>query len=600
MASLPVTRVGGPLDMLDRAFLVARRGGPRFVWRPMAAGAVLAAAGLLVYYVERVEGIRSLRPLLAFVLVLAWWGRSLMMARAARESVQMLWPGAAIPEDAGRPIDVVRTASVVAMGLWVWLWLLVGASLLGTFAVPLVVPVLALRGAGAPSWLARAGCTTEGGVRSFLRALSDTAGRRATTITVELLVLIGALGLTINLYATIAVFVLLARSFLGLDVAFVETFFSVRNVFLMLGTGALSLVLIEPLRAALSAVVFVDSQVRQEGLDLRALVGRALEAGEQRGGLTAKPKGASAAALVLLAGGLSVLAPAPASAQEDPPAAELTPLPPGPRAPGVAPTPDPESFDPAGTGMPPKDPARFSEMIARELARLAGGGEPGTDVPAETIRGAEDARVQSEVERILRQREFAEFEDERGRGIRDLIERFIAWLLRERLPESNAAPTGPSIPLPPAGLFIALGGILLLGILVYLFATRVRSRKEDRGAVAAEDAASEDPRERAPDEHLDDAAVLAGQGKYRDALRALYLATLVALDRRRLIAFDPALTNWQYIRQMPRGEARTLFTRFTRLFDYKWYGDEPTTERDYELCRTLASSIVRETAERAA
>ena len=597
MASLPVTRVGGPLDMLDRAFLVARRGGPRFVWRPMLAGTVLAAAGLLVYFVERVEGIRSLRPLLAFVLVLAWWGRSLMMARAARDSVRMIWPGAVIPQGAGRAVDVVRTASVVAMGLWVWLWLLIGASLLGTLAVPLVLPVLALRGMGAPSWLARAGCTTEGGVRSFFHALSDTSGRRATTITVELLVLIGALGLAINLYATIAVFVLLGRSFLGLDVAFVETFFSVRNVFLMLGTGALALVLLEPLRAALSAVVFVDSQVRQQGLDLRALVDRALEAGEQRSGLTAKPSGAnaSAAAIVLLAASLA--AAVPAHAQDG---AELIPLPAGAHAPGIAPPADPDSWDPTGSGMPPKDPARWQEMVSRELARLAGSDDSGTDAPPETIRGTEDARVQSEVERILRQREFAEFEDERGRGIGDLIERFIEWLLRKGSSEQSSPLTGPRIPLPPAGLFIALGAILLLGILAYLFATRVRSQKDDRGASAAEDAAREDPRERAPDEHLDDAAVLATQGRYREALRALYLATLVALDRRRLIAFDPALTNWQYIRHMPRGEARRLFTRFTRLFDYKWYGDEPTTERDYELCRTLASSIVRETAEKAA
>ncbi|MND02185.1 hypothetical protein D3C83_214720 [compost metagenome] len=43
---------------------------------------------------------------------------------------------------------------------------------------------------------------------------------------------------------------------------------------------------------------------------------------------------------------------------------------------------------------------------------------------------------------------------------------------------------------------------------------------------------------------------------------------------------------------MPRGEQRTDFSSFTRLFDYKWYGDEPTTEEDYLRCRALASRIV--------
>ena len=74
----------------------------------------------------------------------------------------------------------------------------------------------------------------------------------------------------------------------------------------------------------------------------------------------------------------------------------------------------------------------------------------------------------------------------------------------------------------------------------------------------------------------------------------------VSLDRRRLIAFDPHLTNWQYLRQMPRGDLRTAFHEFTRLFDHKWYGHEPTTEDDYARCRELATDIVRRAQERAA
>ena len=90
----------------------------------------------------------------------------------------------------------------------------------------------------------------------------------------------------------------------------------------------------------------------------------------------------------------------------------------------------------------------------------------------------------------------------------------------------------------------------------------------------------------------DDAAALAEAGELRRALRSLYLATLVSLDRRRWIAFDPHLTNWQYSRQIPGGAIRDLFRTFTRLFDHKWYGEEPTTLSDYERCRELATQIV--------
>jgi hypothetical protein len=70
----------------------------------------------------------------------------------------------------------------------------------------------------------------------------------------------------------------------------------------------------------------------------------------------------------------------------------------------------------------------------------------------------------------------------------------------------------------------------------------------------------------------------------------------VALDRRRLIALDPHLTNWQYLRKMPRGDAPDALTQFTRVIDYKWYGLEPTTRPDYERCRSLARDIVGEEA----
>lgn len=587
-----VTRVGGPLDLIDRALLLTRRAGWAFAWRPLVAGLLVAGAVLLVYYVERVEGIRSLRLLLAFILVLAWWGRSLLMARSAREATRMLWDGAPIPDDAGRAVDVIRTASVVAMGLWIWVWLLVGASLLGPLAVPLVLPVLALRGAAAPSWLARAGCTSEGGLRAFGRALADTAGRRASTISAELMVLLGAVGLAVNLFATVTVFVLLGRSFLGLDVTFVATFFSVRNVFLMIALGSAALVLLEPLRAALSAVIFVDARVRQEGLDLRALVERALEVGAQRGGLERPGAGSSsrAAAAVLLA--FALLAPgARAQPPADPPAAELIPLPPGTGPDGVAPPPDPDSWDPTGTGMPPKEPTSFDALV---------GGDP----VAGAAGDARDEPIRERVEDILARSEFREFADGRGRGLREFIDRLIEWLLRQFVPDTAPRVRGPSIPMPPPGLFLVIGGALLLGILAYVAVTRARERRRTEVPVRSpEQARAIDPRERPPAAHLDDAAILAQAGRFREALRALYLATLVALDRRRLIAFDPALTNWQYIRQMPRGDARDQFTRFTRLFDYKWYGDEATTEEDYQRCRALAARIVaaqERAAERAA
>jgi hypothetical protein len=562
----------GPLAFLDRALLLVRRGGWR-LWVPSIGGGALVAAVLLaLYHVERVEGVRSARPLFAFMIVLAWWARSLLLARAARETVKSAWERAELPEGSGRPLDVVRTSSWVALGLWVWLWLLLGVSLVGPFAVLFALPLLALRGLWAPSWLARTACTTDGGLRAIGKAIGDTNGRRASMVTVEFLILIGLIGLLLNLYLTVLGGLLVGRSILGLDIAFVDSFLSLKNTFVLLVIAAIGVLLLEPLRVAQSALAYIDARVRQEGVDLQLAVDEAVRAAEKRQG----PRfgAVSRAAIVLVA----CFAPMNAAAQDMREDVELRPLPPGTGPDGIAPPIDPGAGVPTGTAMPPKNPdTLFYERF-----------EP---APA----SADDGSVREELDRVLDRPEFVEYEDNRGKSIREWIERVLADLFDT--PDEVEAPQGPNfaIPLPPGEIFMVLGGFLLVLIVAYLAYTYLRDRtpSSSRAAAAAGEKPAEDPRDRAPEEHLDDAALLARDGDYRAALRALYLATLVSLDRRGFIQFDPALTNWQYIRQMSPSTTRRDFAQFTRVFDYKWYGDEPTLESDYLVCRAIADRLCR-------
>lgn len=562
----------GPLAFLDRALLLVRRGGWR-LWLPSVGGGALVAAVLLaLYHVERVEGVRSARPLFAFMIVLAWWARSLLLARAARETVKSAWERAELPEGAGRALDVVRTSSWIGLGLWVWLWLLLGVSLIGPFAVLFALPLLALRGLWAPSWLARAACTTDGGLRAIGKAIGDTNGRRASMVTVEFLVLIGLIGLLLNLYLAVLGVLYSGRSLLGLDIAFLDSFLSLENTFVLLVIAASAVLLLEPLRVALSALAYIDARVRQEGLDLQLAVDEAVRASEKRQGSRFGP--VSRAAIVLLA----CAAPMTAAAQQMTDDIEFRPLPPGSGPDGVAPPIDAAAGDPTGTAMPPKDPdTLFFERFE----------------PAPESIG--DVEVREELDRVLDRPEFIEYEDNRGKSIREWLERFFADLFD--VPDDVETPQGPNLalPLPPGEIFIVLGGILLVLIVGYLAYTYLKDRTPSsaRAAAAARDKPAEDPRDRAPEEHLDDAALLARQGDYRAALRALYLATLVSLDRRGFIQFDPALTNWQYIRQMTPGATRRDFAQFTRVFDYKWYGDEPTLESDYLVCRAIADRVCR-------
>ncbi|MGE0784420.1 MAG: DUF4129 domain-containing protein [Sandaracinaceae bacterium] len=550
----------GPLGTIDRSLALVRAGGLDAALPALSGGAILALTVLFVYYAERVEGISSLRLLFAFVLVLAWWMRSYFASRSARAYAGAMW--GVTPE---RPsvLDVVRTSSVVLLGLWVWSWLIAAASLGGVFVVLLVLPLFAFRGAIAPSWLARSGCEQGAGWRAFYGAVRDNDTRRIEGMIIEGLLIAGGLGIALNLYVAALAGVVLLRTFAGLELASVESFLSASNTFVTLSIAAITVVLLEPLRAAYSAQVFVGARVRAEGLDLLVALEDAIRYSRGR----PRADRAARAAVLLLSLGLASVA-ARASAQDL--------------------SPPPERVEP-----PPPAVIEAPSALAPDVEVGPGQAMMGPDYEEEDI-DPRDLDVEHRVDAILGRPEFREFEDRRGDGLADLIERLLDWLLRPREAPAGLRPVSlPSIPLPPAWVFVVIGVLILGAVGAYLLATRAKDERKDADG-PADPVRGLDPRERPPASFLDEATALAAKGDLRAALRSLYLATLVSLDRRRLIAFDPHRTNWHYLRQMARSETREQFAQLTRLFDHKWYGEEPTTDDDYRTCRDLAIRIVGE------
>jgi hypothetical protein len=520
-------------DLLDRALVVARRGGGTFLALSWGGGAAVATVVLGVVYLELVEGVRGMRPLLAMALVLAWWLRAAALSAAARRAVALQWPSLPLPAGGASPAGIAGTAAVVGWGLWLWLWLPVAASFISPVAVLLVLPALAVRGAVAPSWLARLGCEAHGGVSAFFHAMGDTRGVRASSLLAEALLLCGLLLIGANIQGLIVLAAALGRSVTGLDPTAVTLFFVDDNMFAGLTVGVFTLVLAEPLRAALSAVIYLEARLHREGLDLVA----AVEAAEQVApGRRSAARAASAVALLVAAGSLSVT---PARGWADAPAVE------------------------DGHGL-------------------------------EDTAGTGDEAIRSAIDDILARSEFQDVEGVRSSSPRELLDRFFEWLggLFDRdVPEPAMPNWLPSLPMPSTELLLVAAALLVAILLVYVAVQRRRDATgaEDTGGAGAADQA--DPRDQAPSDHLAEAVRLADAGHHREALRSLYLATLVAFDRRGLIAFDPTRTNWQYLRQLPPGGLRADFGSFTRLFDHKWYGDEPTTRDDFERGRALAAHL---------
>lgn len=534
-------RASGPIDLLDAASRAVRAMGIADVARAWVAGAVPAAVLVVLYFLERVESLRSFRFIAAFFLVVAWSIRTLVLRRIAVSIVRATAPEIEIK---GQSVgNALLVGFIAGAGLWCWLWFFVLIAEATPYACIPLMPLLGLRGAVAPSWLARSGVVDEGAFASWGNAIRDTGQSRASGLLAETMLLLGVLGVGINLYLIAGFAVSMGRTYFGFDLALVESFVSLRNGFVLVVFACIAFVLVEPYRAVLSALHFIGARARTEGIDLSASIDAAVA--------HTRLRRTGAAVSVLL-----VCAMAGHAVAQD--------------------TPD------------LKDPQNVL-IVGEEV-------KPDVEPPPPTAR---DLEVREEVVQILERPEFREFEDDDSSNFLDELRRMLNRQLDDADPDVNTAPVGiAGAGLPGAQVFLIIAGVFLLVVLVALFLGLVKEKESVQEVALA--TAVADLREQAPTVFLDEASQLAAQGRYREALRSLYLATLVALDRQRLISFDPHLTNWQYMRQMPRSEVRDLFGRFTRAFDFKWYGQEPTLEEDYLTCRALADRICAPAVEAAA
>jgi hypothetical protein len=509
---------------MDDVLLVLRRASLPQIARGFLADLPLGVVGLSLYYLERVEGFRTPRAAFAVAFMLAFWFRFYVLAGLAREFVQVLRPTLPLPAAAPNWASLAVSASVTALGLWFWAWPILGLARISVFALLAVLPLLALRGALAPSFLARAACTEERGLGALKRAIEDTRGARAAMLALESILSGGFLTLFANLYALGALVLALANSVLGLDVAFLSAFLSPDNEFVPLLLLSIAALLFEPLRAALSAWAFTEARGRNEGADLHA----AIDALSQ-------PRSDKAA-------------------------------------------------------------RSLSALLALGMWLTVGHTVFAQDTPAAPYQGdARDRLVQARVQRILARAEFHDFEaagDSNSR-ISDFLERlFNSHSDPERLPPS---PLHFELGLPP--WLVVLAALLLVAAVALYVRAGVRATAAPLKAAGPPSPAVRAPIEQPAAAWLGDAAQLAQAGRHREALRALYSATLVALDRARLIRFEASLTNGHYARALPAGATRQCFEHFTAAFERKWYGLQATTQQDYEQARALAEQLCR-TAER--
>lgn len=230
---------------------------------------------------------------------------------------------------------------------------------------------------------------------------------------------------------------------------------------------------------------------------------------------------------------------------------------------------------PAGAAPDPK----LLQQVAAEqgVPELARGGEVASPVMAEAPL----------LERI------AESIAKMFRWISKKITKLIEWLL-DFLPRRQEEPgetTGMR--------WIVIGVVSLIVIAIVFLAIEVvrRTRRGDVRTIASSapprSAHDADPLSRGASEWERYATQLAGEGRFREAIRAWYHAVLVTCYAAGALHFRKGRTNWEYIASLPPSTAwRPELMRLTQRFEQEWYGSDESTADALDDCSAHARNIL--------
>lgn len=144
------------------------------------------------------------------------------------------------------------------------------------------------------------------------------------------------------------------------------------------------------------------------------------------------------------------------------------------------------------------------------------------------------------------------------------------------------------------GVFDARDLLILLGVLTVAIVLVYFLRNLRRNLVAEEalPPVLTERDARTPAEAFENAQRFINAGDYRSAIRQLYLATLLILDQRGRLKYDPTLTNREYLRQAAQDPRTfTALEPIVETFDRAWYGFEPISAQEFEKYRQHVEQV---------
>ncbi|MFT3837991.1 MAG: DUF4129 domain-containing protein [Myxococcaceae bacterium] len=145
---------------------------------------------------------------------------------------------------------------------------------------------------------------------------------------------------------------------------------------------------------------------------------------------------------------------------------------------------------------------------------------------------------------------------------------------------------------------VVIGALLavIAYVLVRWFKRDEEAEQESEQSGIKEEGLAVDPMSalaRPPESWAGLADTLAAEGKFREAIRHLYLALLSRLHRDGAIDYDPAKSNWDYFRDF-KGDRNLLapFRELTRRFDFAWYGNVEVSQESWKKFRATCEPML--------
>ena len=218
---------------------------------------------------------------------------------------------------------------------------------------------------------------------------------------------------------------------------------------------------------------------------------------------------------------------------------------------------------------------RRAELLPAARARLR---EQLAEVDAPAVTSTLSRQQQEMRSAVLRRREFRTDQDY------SLGERLSAWLsgLFSKL-FGGASSLGRAVPW--LGTAVQWGSLLLTASLVLLWVYRALDRQRVAlGKLGGDTAAAE--REAESRAWAQQAEGHAQHGRWRDAVHALYWASIVVLEDRRTLRRSGTRTPREALRLIdPASRLREPLRAQTSNFERIWYGLQPAGAQDYQAAR---------------